>query len=254
MFRDAGSEKHPSSTKRETPASPARLATKGQNTGGDTTEGTFGRDHQGQGLSENINPAEAQVNPFTEAQQRAHGEYERLQEEYITKLSAAKRGEKGKIKKEYEAKLKEAKENWAKANREAQEAYSKAEREVVKTWGGEAGATWQNMTPVERRALIDARLKQNSVPDPFAVETPETFTPAPPLSEAAGTRLEDLGIDPQSGLSNEEMLARGLAAEGRVPEESLLALEENWAREASGIEKAKEVGNQLIECVLEAVD
>jgi hypothetical protein len=89
--------------------------------------------------------------------------------------------------------------------------------------------------------------------NPFAVENPEPFAPAHPLSEASAAHLEDLGIDRQSGLSNEEILVRDLAAEGRIPEEQMTGLEEAAQAEAR-LKQVEEGGNQVLECVLEAID
>jgi hypothetical protein len=89
--------------------------------------------------------------------------------------------------------------------------------------------------------------------NPFAVETPETFVPAHPLNEVSEARLEDLGIDRQSGLSNEEILARELAAEGRISEEHMAGLEEALDAEVR-LKQVEEGGNQVLECVLEAID
>jgi hypothetical protein len=103
------------------------------------------------------------------------------------------------------------------------------------------------------RAIKDNISSGSEQVNPFAVETPETFAPAHPLGEVSEARLEDLGIDRQSGLSSEEILARDLAAEGRIPEEHMAGLEEALDAEAR-LKQVEEGGNQILECILEAID
>jgi hypothetical protein len=151
MFRDTDLEKHPLSPKKEAPASPARLATEGQNTGGDTAEGTFGRDHQGQGLAvKSLGPDEPEVNPF-------------------------------------------------------------------------------------------------------AVETPEEFTPAPPLSENTRNALEDMGADPKTGTTLEEIQATEQAVLSLAPPEEAAALREAQDAEISRL-RMEEEGYNIMGCIMEVIE
>ncbi|MDR2056106.1 MAG: hypothetical protein LBQ10_09610 [Desulfovibrio sp.] len=76
LFKTDDVAKYPTSPKREAPASPDRRnPQRGQRHEGDTAEGTFGRDQQGQGLEETVSPDAPEVKPFREYYREGRGTY-----------------------------------------------------------------------------------------------------------------------------------------------------------------------------------
>jgi hypothetical protein len=89
--------------------------------------------------------------------------------------------------------------------------------------------------------------------NPFAVETPEEFTPAPPLSENTRNALEDMGADPKTGTTLEEIQATGQAVLGLAPPEEAAALREAQDAEISRL-RMEEEGYNIMGCIMEVIE
>ena len=96
---------------------------------------------------------------------------------------------------------------------------------------------------------------ETPAPD-FRPETPEVFTPAPEMpavntgESANAAALREQGINPDTGLSLEEIMVAEQERLGPLPEEEAAAL--NEAREAEAARRRiEEKGWEMMACVME---
>jgi hypothetical protein len=219
LFKTDDSAKYPSSQKREAPASPNRRnPQRGQRTEGDTAEGTFGRDHQGQGLTaRSLGPDEPEVNPYVEVPIGAT-----LTREINGIATTA---------------VKEV-DGWAMYRDGKLRSRQKSKVQIVlfdDDWRRKNATSADSVSPRS--------------PD-FRVETPEEFTPAPPLSENARSALEDMGADEKTGTTLEEIQAVEQAELGLAPAEEAAALRVAQDAEVSRL-RMEEEGYKLMGCIME---
>jgi hypothetical protein len=189
------------------------------------------RQQQGQGLDETVSPDAPEVKQLWAIANKALAEEDRLFQ-ILTEAEARhdKAGARGTADAEYEINL-------------ARGAYSTARATSLKA--------------VEQANLGRFRNPDLDVErvDPFTTETPETFTPAPapPVSREVKSAYEELGADPKTGRTIEELQASEQAELGTGDPELVAELREAQA-EGAAINQVEEGGYQIADCIWRVTD